>query len=300
MPVPFKNRVVPFFLWAVVLGTSPTLSWQASTTGSGSGTGTGTDVAPGQQVIQIGGLLPKDPKRMFSIGRMSPAAELALERVRKNGILNDAYTLTISYRDSKCSEAVGMNEAINFFIQRDVHAFFGPVCDYAAAPVARQTHFWNLPMVSVGTIAPDFANRRKTVYPLLTRAGTASVHPLGDTFVAIMRSQSWTKIKVLYDKSAYDHVLTHVCIFAVEAIINQVKKVNLTRDYYDMGAVPNTEHVLRNEIGNSYAGEGFYYCFSTTTRYVGHVRGRCGAAIPGYGAGMVPEKNVSRFYIMLT
>lgn len=206
------------------------------------------------KVIEIGGLLPSDSRRLFSMGRMKPAATIALEYVQRKQLLNDTYRLTISYKDSKCSESEGMNEAINFYIQRNVRVFFGPVCDYAAAPVARQITFWNLPMVSVGTIAKDFATRRKEVYPFLTRAGPSNVHPLGDALVTIMRTHNWKKIKLLYQKLAYSNILTHVCPFAVEAIIDNVKLFGLSRDYYDMGTKLNAEEVLRNEIGNDYGG----------------------------------------------
>jgi len=45
-----------------------------------------------------------------------------------------------------CSEVNGMNEAINYFVEGPPGAFFGPVCDYATAPVARQALFWNIPV----------------------------------------------------------------------------------------------------------------------------------------------------------
>ena len=215
--------------------------------------------------IKIGGLLPSDPSRMFSRGRMQPAATIALEYIETTGILRSDYRLSISYRDSKCSESAGMNEAINFFIHGDVHAFFGPVCDYAAAPVARQIYFWNLPMVSVGTIAKDFAVRRKIVYPLLTRAGTANVHPLGDAFVDIMRAYRWSKVKILFQKPAYSHVLTHVCHFAAEAIVDNVRLAGFTRDYYNMGPNPNSKQILLDEIGNNYGGKCLTYNFISLT-----------------------------------
>ena len=128
--------------------------------------------------VKIAAVLPEDSDRwMFSIARMRPAADIAIQRVVQQKLLAPAHRLTISYRDSKCSESDGMNEAINFYMRDQVNVFFGPICDFAAAPVARQTRFWDIPMVSVGAMARDFRTRRLEVYPLLTRAGAAL--PLG-------------------------------------------------------------------------------------------------------------------------
>jgi hypothetical protein len=44
----------------------------------------------------------------------------------------------VSYADSKCADAQGMNEAINMYMHNMVDVFFGPNCDYSVAPVARQ------------------------------------------------------------------------------------------------------------------------------------------------------------------
>lgn len=45
--------------------------------------------------------------------------------------------------------------------------FLGPVCDYAVAPVARYSAFWNVPVITGGALADDF--RDKNEYKLLTR-----------------------------------------------------------------------------------------------------------------------------------
>ena len=44
----------------------------------------------------------------------------------------------VKFRDSNCDIADGINEAINFYVHNEVHVLFGPCCDYAVAPVARQ------------------------------------------------------------------------------------------------------------------------------------------------------------------
>ena len=51
------------------------------------------------------------------------------------------------------------------------HAFFGPVADYALAPVARFSPVWKIPVITVGALSSDFARDKKHEYPLLTRVG---------------------------------------------------------------------------------------------------------------------------------
>jgi len=51
------------------------------------------------------------------------------------------------------------------------HVFFGPVYDYAMAPVARFSAVWKKPVITTGALASDFAREKKVEYPLLTRVG---------------------------------------------------------------------------------------------------------------------------------
>ena len=62
--------------------------------------------------------------------------------------------------------------------------FFGPCCDYAAAPVGRQLHYWQLPMLTAGAIARDFAAGKRMFFDLITRVGT-SVNSLLDFLLEV-------------------------------------------------------------------------------------------------------------------
>ena len=65
-----------------------------------------------------------------------------------------------------------------------VDVFFGPCCDYAAAPVGRQLHYWQLPMLTAGAIARDFAAGKRMFFDLITRVGT-SVNSLLDFLLEV-------------------------------------------------------------------------------------------------------------------
>lgn len=60
-------------------------------------------------------------------------------QVRSPTGLLPGFEIEINYADSKCSGADAMNEAINFYVKNKLHLFLGPCCDYAAAPIGRQT-----------------------------------------------------------------------------------------------------------------------------------------------------------------
>ena len=210
--------------------------------------------------IMIGAVMPFNSTRLFSVPRVKPAATIAMSNIKKKSILHD---LSISYKDSRCDEAYGMNHAINLYIKSQVNVFFGPVCDYAAAPVARQTKFWNMPMVSIGTIALDYRQRRDTVYPLLTRAGPVNLGSLVNSFKYLLTKNKWTKVKVIYQQKAYGEILTRFCHLAAEMMVSDFSDSGFNLDYYHL--VENKDEmddVLLREIANTYGGRKNNILFS--------------------------------------
>ena len=79
-------------------------------------------------------------------------------------------------------EPVRMATFLNVIVQVD--AFFGPCCDYAAAPVGRQLHYWQVPMLTAGAIARDFAAGKHKFFDLVTRVGV-SVNSLVDFLLEV-------------------------------------------------------------------------------------------------------------------
>ena len=210
--------------------------------------------------IKIGAVMPFNVNRLFSIPRVMPAASIAIEDIKLRGILQE---YDIICKDSKCNEAIGMNQAIQFYIEGEVTAFFGPVCDYSAAPVARQTRFWNIPMVSIGTIAEDFLLRRNSVYPMLTRAGPVNLGSLANYFRDVFKYFRWGKVKVLYQQMGQDNItgIIHFCHLAAEVLVNDFKS-NFHLDYYRLEEEIHKQNadVFLNELGKSYGGKCCTIC----------------------------------------
>ena len=221
--------------------------------------------------IMIGAVMPFNSTRLFSVPRVQPAATIAMSNIKKKSILKD---LSISYKDSQCDESCGMNHAINLYIKGQVNVFFGPVCDYSAAPVARQTRFWNMPMVSIGTIAQDFKQRRDTVYPLLTRAGPVNLNSLVNSFKGLLEDQRWTKVKVIYATDAYGEILTRFCHLAAEMLVTDLPHGGFNLDYYRLLVEKSkgiskeeVDDVLLREIANSYGGRNNNILFNGVHRF---------------------------------
>ena len=207
-------------------------------------------------VIKIGAVLPANPQMLFSISKVNISASMAIRSLSERRLLRK-HNITIGYRDSKCDEALGMKEAIDSVVNDKVHVLFGPVCDYAAAPVARQVTFWNMPMVSVGAVANDFIKRRDTVYPLLTRAGPANFDMLAHSLYEQMRKYNWTKFKLIYEKHGHNDILPVFCHLVGDSIVTTVPP-DIHLDYHRF--IPTKdynlyEEMLKTELGMSYAGK---------------------------------------------
>jgi len=208
--------------------------------------------------INLAILLPiADVRRPFSAVRLRPAVDLAVERV--SAVFRRR--LLVSYRDSNCSEVHGINEAINYFVRGPPSVYFGPTCDYAVAPVARQTYFWDIPVVSVGALALDFLLQRRVSYPLLTRAGPVNLIGMANAILEAMHEYAWRRVTVLYERQARSEVIPPFCHLASEAVYYLLESASpqriVRKDYYKFDPDPakiNLEEVLVNEVGHEFAG----------------------------------------------
>ena len=95
--------------------------------------------ARGRQTVVICTLLPYDPRWLFSMPRVGEALDVAVGKVLSGAEpLLTGVQIRVDYRDSRCSIDAGIKEAIDAFVTNTVDVFFGPCCDYSAAPVGRQ------------------------------------------------------------------------------------------------------------------------------------------------------------------
>ncbi|XP_019503437.1 PREDICTED: atrial natriuretic peptide receptor 3 isoform X2 [Hipposideros armiger] len=202
------------------------LSWVllAGSTGGGGSGGEGPgggrrerEALPPQK-IEVLVLLPQDDSYLFSLARVRPAIEYALRSVEGNGtgqrLLLPGTRFQVAYEDSDCG-----NRALFSLVDRVAAArgakpdlILGPVCEYAAAPVARLASHWDLPMLSAGALAAGFQHK-DTEYSHLTRVSPAYAK-MGEMMLALFRHHQWSRATLLYS----DDKLERNCYFTLEGV----------------------------------------------------------------------------------
>ena len=214
--------------------------------------------------VRIASILPNDNSRMFSIAKSSPAIQIAIEKVKNQSLLPN-HDLIVKYTDSKCSSKWGPLAAFDFYMNEEVHVFLGPTCDYALAPVARYAPEWNLPVISTGGFAHNFAMKDPSLfesYPSLTRVHV-TFDSLGDLFVNIFRFYDWSTVKVVYFPNGHSNIAGRFCYLAISAIIKRMREIGKDIRYHLYLAKEEAQEYenVFQEIGNEYAGKNaIYYC----------------------------------------
>ena len=207
--------------------------------------------------INIAVILPQDEKWFFAIPRVKPAIEFGLESVYKRGIIDKTkYNISVRYSDSKCDVAWGINQAFNFYLHKHADVYFGPCCDYAAAPIARQIRFWDLPMVTAGAMAGDFGILKMQMYSLLTRVG-ANFDSLAGFTVDVLDHFEWKKVKLIYQADGMNHILEKFCHLAADGLhrgIRILKEGTIEQDYFKFRTSEDIIANMEDEIGNEYSG----------------------------------------------
>ncbi|XP_076469673.1 atrial natriuretic peptide receptor 3-like [Babylonia areolata] len=228
---------------------------------SGGGLVLGQNVSSSSSLatIHFAALLPSQQARfLFAYRNVLPALKLAVDNVTAPEGPLPGRDIQVHFRDSECSSAAAMNQMYNFYIQKKVHVFFGPCCDYAAAPVGRQLHYWKLPMLTAGAIARDFALGKQGNYDLITRVG-ASINSLLDFLLEIMHEFKWKRIKQVYDPVAQDMVGDKVCHIVTDGLHYGLKYQDIIpgveQDYEKFESVDSLLERLPEEIGD-WAGGG--------------------------------------------
>ena len=222
-------------------------------------------IASSTKKVPIAVLLPKNNTKWFSISRVKPAIDLALESTT-NYLDTTTAQLTVKYTDSMCKNSEAMNQAIEFYMRGEVNVFFGPCCDYAAAAVARQVHYWDLPMLTTGAMAGDFGVYKKTEFRLLTRVGP-DINSLAGFILEALKYHGWNKVKLLFDPLGQMGVFEKFCHFATDGIQNAILKNNdnnntgkIEKDHFKFTEKEEILDKLNVEVGNTYSGKSIMIC----------------------------------------
>ncbi|NXV44254.1 ANPRC protein, partial [Uria aalge] len=174
----------------------------------------GAEAAEEEKLIRVLVLLPQDDAYLFSLGRVRPAIEYAVRSLRESGGgLPPGYSFQLTYEDSACGNRALFSLVDMVALQRRrPDLLLGPVCEYAAAPVARLAAHWDVPMLSAGALAAGFGAKGGE-YSHLTRVAPAYAK-MGEMLLALFRHHQWSRATLLYSDSNPERS----CYFAMEGV----------------------------------------------------------------------------------
>ncbi|XP_069483189.1 atrial natriuretic peptide receptor 3 isoform X2 [Ambystoma mexicanum] len=201
----------------------------------------GSSQPGGEDQVNVLVLLPQDNVYMFSLARVKPAIEYALRSLREDGALLPGVSFRVEYGDSECG-----NRALFLLVDAAVQRqkpdlILGPVCEYAAASVARLASHWNIPMISAGALATGFT-LRGSEYSHLTRVSPA-YSKMGEMFLSMFRFHKWKRALLVYS----DDKLERNCYFSVEGVHMVFQEEGLHMSFYSFD---DTKHVDADEIAH--------------------------------------------------
>ncbi|XP_064645636.1 atrial natriuretic peptide receptor 1-like isoform X3 [Lineus longissimus] len=181
-------------------------------------------------IAKIRVILPADTKYNASITKTAPAIQIGIEKVKAMGLYQH---INVKYEDSNCSNTLAPIAAMKFYMNNEVNVFFGPFCDYAAAPVARYSPYWNIPMITVGAMANDFS--RKAEFGLLTRIGPG-FGGVSEYIHNILKFHNWNRVYGIYDPDGYGEIFTKFCFLSTSALIERMKSHGVKNDFHLLNA----------------------------------------------------------------
>uniref|UniRef100_A0A2C9LZN5 Receptor ligand binding region domain-containing protein n=1 Tax=Biomphalaria glabrata TaxID=6526 RepID=A0A2C9LZN5_BIOGL len=196
-------------------------------------------------------LLPFTQNRPFNKARVFGAIELAIQKVIFKQMLPLAQLVPV-FDDSMCSISDAMNVAIEFYAKKAVDVFIGPVCDYAVAPIARQTKYWNIPILTPGALAVDFGTQKQTWFPLLTRVGI-HMKSLFQPILYTLNLHHWRKVKLLYIQNGFSEVLDRFCHLAMDSMTKLLMMETIGVDHKGYQRETPLLNDFLNELGTEWA-----------------------------------------------
>ncbi|GAB6027782.1 hypothetical protein CHUAL_002017 [Chamberlinius hualienensis] len=196
-------------------------------------------------------LLPNRTDIPAGLPKIVPAIRLAVSHSLPS------WRLVLYQHDSRCSNVYAPYQAVRSYMEEEPHVFLGPVCDLAAAVVARFLKFWKVPLLTAGGFAHDYG-RNKTVptseFYLLTRVGL-SFDGVSRFLFAILDRFLWKKMIFIYDTNAY--FMENFCFYVGAAVVEDFKKRPPDYTYHtynlDKAKLLGLKENLKREVGYTYS-----------------------------------------------
>ena len=220
----------------------------------------------GVDEVNIAVILPANNSRLFSLMKTIPALQYAIDSVRSRGLL-PGRSLDVVQADSRCDAIAAPIAAFDYHRRRQAHVFFGPVCDYSLAPVARYAPYWRIPVVTPGGMAHDFGKDKTASgaeFPTLTRIG-CTFNSLAEYVFNSVRRFGWRRLKVMYDPDGHSDIVHRFCYLAMSAVVRHVVERENKKEEADSSvsqhvflfrdAAADYGQILTDEIGTKFSSK---------------------------------------------
>ena len=177
-------------------------------------------------------ILPKNNSYHFSISMVAPAIDYAKQNMKSVKGLYSGLNFNVNYENSNCGDEA-LFRLVDRSCQKKPDLILGPVCEYAAAPVARMASHWNIPVISAGALASGFSYKKE--YSHLTRVAPSYLK-MAETFSAMFHRFSWKHAFLIYE----DDMDQRNCYFTIEGVHNILKTMNVHIDALNMHSKDNS------------------------------------------------------------
>ena len=216
-------------------------------------------VGDGTREIKLALICSNDDSRMYSLHRTRPAVLYAIETIQRREYLPGC-NITVKHADSKCNSVAAPIAAFELQKDQEAHVFFGPVCDYSLAPVARYSSHWNIPVITPGGFAHDFGESKKgpfAEFAALTRVG-ATFDSMASYLISSLKAFRWNTTKVLYHSDGHSEIAPKFCYLAMSAFVRQLRQTHVGYHVYQFDPARGGQEygkMLREEVSTKYASK---------------------------------------------
>ncbi|RWS07903.1 Atrial natriuretic peptide receptor 3-like protein, partial [Dinothrombium tinctorium] len=190
--------------------------------------------------ITIAVLAPVNDTLLYSLNKILPSIIYAVSSLQANSKYSSLANRTINvlFRDTACSSTRGPLAAFDFYIKGMVDVFFGPLCPYVLAPVARYAAVWDIPIITAGGQNDNF-DFKQSHYPLLTRMNGA-YSEIGEILLQILNKFHWKVLALFYHNYDENTKGNSDCFFTLGAVFARLGTKPFHRNFDETN--PETDY----------------------------------------------------------
>ena len=153
----------------------------------------------------------------YFVQMVMPAIDIANEWVKNKTSIH----FTIQSHNSFCRGSNSMIAAVTLKDSYGNDAFFGPACEFSAAPVARFMPLWNKVLITAGALSTGFDFDDKEIDKSYLTRVHGSYTKFANYLLQVCMDFSWKHVVLLYEEYGSNYPERrdcHQCLGAVNAI----------------------------------------------------------------------------------